>query len=122
MDIVIGEKIVPVGWCQMTRVMENKLEVRGTLSHDMSYVAIEDLQGPLIGGILRFVDGLYRVDCRVVAPFINQALNRVLGPKKRLEVDVVVALAVPGSHPLAYLDLMVDEVGLIDPGQIVLHA
>ena len=122
MDIVIFEKIVPVGWRQMTRVMENKLEVRGALPHDMSHVAIEDLQGPLIGGILWFVDGLYRVDCRVVAPFINQTLNRVLGPKQRLEVDVVVTLAIPGSHPLANLDLMVDEVGLIDPGQIVLHA
>ena len=95
---------------------------KGALPHDMSHIAIEDLQSPLIGGILRLVDGLYRVDCRVVAPFINQALNRVLGPKKRLEVDVIVAFAIPRSHPFANLDLVMDKVGLIDPGQIVLHA
>mmetsp|Transcript_27891 Transcript_27891/g.37251 ORF Transcript_27891/g.37251 Transcript_27891/m.37251 type:complete len:258 (+) Transcript_27891:588-1361(+) len=102
--------------------MEHKLEVRRLCSHHVAQVAIEDLQSPLIGGILRLIDGLETPDGGVLTPLVDKAAHGVLSPEEGLKVDVVVALAVPGAHPLTDLNLVVHEVGLIDPSESVLLA
>ena len=90
--------------------------MRGTLSHDMPNITVEEFQCPLVCLFLRLIHRFNGIDRWMVAPLVDKALNRVLGPQKRVPIDIVVAFTVPGAHPLTDLNLMVHEVSLIDPG------
>lgn len=83
----------------------------------MANVSVKEFQSPLVRLIPRLIDWLNSVEGWVIAPLFNEAIDSVLGPQKVLKVDKVVALAIPGTHPLTSLDLPVSEVVLVRPGQ-----
>ena len=122
MDIIVSKEVVPVLRVLPEGVVEDKLEMRSLCSHKITYVAIEDLQGPLVRLIPWLVHGLNSIEGGMCAPFVNKATDCVLGPEERVEVDVVVALAIPRSHPLSGLDRPMCEMILIDPFQMGLFA
>lgn len=78
--VAISKKIVPISRSQMTAVMEHKLQMRSLLAHNVSHISVENLQRPLVGGVLRLVDRFKSVDCWVVAPLVTQTTHCVLCP------------------------------------------
>ena len=85
------------------------------LSHEVSYISVKDLQGPLVAELPWFVDWLNCIDSWVVAPSRDKTVNSVLSPEQIVEVDEIVTLSVPWAHPFGSLDLPVSKVVLVFP-------
>lgn len=88
--ITVRKQVIPVLWIVPEGIMEHKLEMWGFLTHEVTNVAVEQFERPLVRLGPRLVHRLDGIQRRVITPAVNNAVDGVLSPKKVVEIDKVV--------------------------------